>query len=82
MNTSGATGSAKLLVAVDLAELAKLPNFASQASDVTLTATSGKPPATKLTFTLDKNLPEINFVSPYTRLPGGKRPLDRARARF
>ena len=75
MNTSGETGAAKLLVAVDLAELAKLPNFSSQASDVTLTASSGKLPATKLTLTLDKNLPEINFVSPYNTPQGESGPL-------
>lgn len=70
LTTSGANGSAPLKVAVDTTELAKLENFTVASAEVNVTSASGKLPATKLTFTVDKRIPEVNFLSPSVRLAG------------
>lgn len=70
LNTSGITGSSKLQVAIDTNELLKMDNFTTYTSDVLISSASGKIAPRKLTFTINKNLPQINFISPATRLPG------------
>jgi hypothetical protein len=61
-NMTGTTGSTKLRVAVDQAMLAALPNFQVASAEVAIRSASG-------------HLPEVNFVSPSTRLPGESGPV-------
>ncbi|MRW91310.1 hypothetical protein GJ699_15055 [Duganella sp. FT80W] len=68
--SSGSLRTDKLGLSVNVAEMLKLANFRAHTADITLSLPSGKSAATKFTVTLDKKLPELNFISPHTRLPG------------
>lgn len=68
--TTGSLRTDKLGVSVNIAEMLKLANNHSHSADITLSLPSGKSAATKFTVTLDKKLPELNYISPHTRLPG------------
>jgi WD40 repeat protein len=68
--TSGSLRTDKLGVSVNVAEMLKLPNYRAHTADISLTLASGKIAATKFTVTLDKKLPELNYISPHTRLSG------------
>lgn len=67
---SGTTNGTPLRVAVDPAQLGALENFATHGADVVLQAADSRVPPTTLRFTLDKGVPDVQFVSPSTRLPG------------
>lgn len=69
INSSGTTGSTRLQVKLDNAAMLQLPNASTYQADVTISSASGKVAATKVTFTLTKNLPEVSFVAPYLQLP-------------
>lgn len=75
LTASGTTGSSKLRVQVDSTELLKLANFSAYTAQVVVTAANSNVPAQQLTFTLDKRLPQLNYVSPATRLPNESGPL-------
>ncbi|MEW6761818.1 MAG: hypothetical protein AB1437_13440 [Pseudomonadota bacterium] len=66
--SSGTTGGAPLRLTVDQAELLKLPNFRSHTADIAISAADSRIAPTKVTVTLAKALPELHFVTPYTRL--------------
>ncbi|AVR94588.1 hypothetical protein C9I28_01815 [Pseudoduganella armeniaca] len=68
--TSGSLRTDKLGIAVNVPEMLKLPNARTYTADITLSLPNGNTPSTKFTVTLDKRLPELNYVSPHTRLPG------------
>lgn len=70
INTSGTTGVTKLLAIVNTDELFKMENFTTATADVTISSVSGKIAAKNLSFTLNKKLPEMNYLSPSTRMPG------------
>ena len=67
---AGTTNGTPLRVVVDPAQLAGLENFATHNADVVLTAADSRVPPATLRFTLEKTLPDVQFVSPSTRLPG------------
>ncbi|MBA5688632.1 hypothetical protein [Rugamonas apoptosis] len=69
INSSGTTGSTKLQVKLDNAAMLQLPNASTYQADVTISSASGKVAATKVTFALKKNLPEVSFVAPHLQLP-------------
>ena len=66
----GTTGGAPLHIGVHTDEMRKLANFTSHTAEITITPTASVIPPVKLTLTLNKALPEIDYVSPRTRLPG------------
>lgn len=68
--SSGALRTDKLGFSVNTSELLKLANNRSYTADIALSLSSGKAEATKFTVTLNKKLPELNYISPHTRLPG------------
>jgi hypothetical protein len=67
---TGTTGAAQLKAAVDVAELRKLANFARYTAEVTVSSPNTLIAPLKLSFTLDKAVPELHYASPYARLPG------------
>ncbi|UTY60480.1 hypothetical protein [Massilia sp. erpn] len=69
LNSSGTTGSTKLQVVLDNAAMLQLPHNGTYQADVTISSASGKVAANKVSFTLNKNLPEVNFAAPHLRLP-------------
>jgi hypothetical protein len=68
--SSGSTRTDQLGWTVDRAEMLKLANFTAHPAELTLSLASGKVAPLKYTVTLNKKLPELNFISPHTRLPG------------
>lgn len=68
--STGTPGADQLKATVDMAELLKLPNFAKYTAEVTVSSANPMLAPVKLAFTLDKAIPELNYVSPYTRMPG------------
>jgi WD40 repeat protein len=67
---SGSLRTDKLGLSVNVPEMLKLANNQLHAADITVSLASGVTAATKFTVTLNKKLPELNYISPHTRLPG------------
>ncbi len=67
--TAGTTGTGQLKASVDLAELRRLPNFATYTAEVTVSSPNPLIAPAKLPFTLVKSVPELRYASPYARLP-------------
>ncbi|GAB2843607.1 hypothetical protein GCM10027277_08950 [Pseudoduganella ginsengisoli] len=68
--TTGATRTNQVDLTIDAAALAQLENFASHTAELTISLVSGKVFPTKFAVTLNKRVPQLHFISPYTRLPG------------
>lgn len=70
LNSGGTTGVNNLQVALDSNELLKMDNFTSLKSEIEIHYGSGNVTPKKHTIKLSKRIPEVNFVSPATLLPG------------
>lgn len=69
LNTSGTTGLNKLQATIDTTELIKMSNFSTHTAEIVITSANGKIAPKRVVFTLNKQLPEVNYVSPASLLP-------------
>ena len=67
--SAGSPDSTPLRVDVVPAEMLKLLNFPSHTAEIVITPAARNLPPLNVTVTLDKSLPQLNYVSPHTRLP-------------
>lgn len=68
--TSGSTRTDAVRLSIDTAQLLTMENFAAHTAELTVSLASGKVTPAKFLVTLHKQLPEVHFISPSTRLPG------------
>jgi|GEM_PF-1238018 len=70
VNTSGTTGSTPLRVRVDLDQLASLDNFATHVARIEIASPSNVIAPQTVQLNLQKQVAQIEYLSPRTRLPG------------
>lgn len=68
--TSGAIRSDPVRLSVDTAQLRNLNNFSEHKAELTVSLASGNVTPAKYVVTLNKQVPEVQFISPSTRMPG------------
>ena len=66
---AGSTDSAPLRISIDPAEMLKLVNNPAHTAEIVILPAASALPPLKIAVTLDKALPQLDYVSPHTRLP-------------